>query len=71
MNIERAGMPESSQLGDTRSKRPRIDVRLERMQQLIEDIYSEGWYTQAEELQKLLDAYEELLNKSRIGLDTL
>jgi hypothetical protein len=69
MNIQRAGLPESSQLGDTGSTRPRIEVR--RIQQLIEDVYSEGWYTQAEEFQHLLDAYKELLTKSHIGLDTL
>jgi hypothetical protein len=28
------------------------------MQQLVEAVYSEGWYTQAEEFQKLLDAYK-------------
>jgi hypothetical protein len=68
-NIQRAGIPESSQLGDGGSKRPIVDVR--RIQQLIEDVYSDGWYTQAEEFQKLLDAYKELLTESQIGLDTL
>ena len=63
--------PGSRQPSDTGSTRPRIEVKLERMQQLIEDVYSEGWYTQAEEFQKLLDAYKELITKSHIGLDTL
>jgi hypothetical protein len=79
--MEQADRPVSSQHGDDGSKRPIVDVR--RMQQLIEDIHSEGWYTQAEEFQKLLDAYLELRskayaelstllkNKDHIGLDTL
>lgn len=54
---------------DSRSTRPIVEVG--RIQQLIEDVYSEGWYTQAEEFQHLLDAYKELLTKSHIGLDTL
>ena len=35
-------------------------INPERMQQLVEGIHSEGWYTQAEELQKLLDGYQHL-----------
>jgi hypothetical protein len=70
MNNERADMRRGiRQPADSGSKRPTVEVR--RMQQLIEDIHSEGWYTQAEEFQHLLDAYKELLSKSHIGLDTL
>jgi hypothetical protein len=81
MNLEQADRPGTSQSGDDGSKRPVVDVR--RMQQLIEAVHSEGWYTQAEEFQKLLDAYLELRsaayaelstllkNKDHIGLDTL
>jgi hypothetical protein len=81
INLEQADRPGTSQSGDDESKRPIVDVR--RMQQLVEAIYSDGWYTQAEEFQKLLDAYLELRssayaelsillkNKDHIGLDNL
>jgi hypothetical protein len=40
-----------------------MELDLKRLEQLIEDIHSEGWYTQAEELNKLLDAYKAIMRR--------